>query len=279
MFFNLYNLSLARYFTAFIFIPFLFLIGGCDNSVDPFDSESGLFSIYGYLTLSSERHFIRVKNLNEPPVASSKQELDATVTLENLDTGTLDTLSDSIVVFDGINTHNFRADQPIQPGAAYRLTVERADGGTTQATATMPKMTRVDVDAEEVLDCDESVLLNFRNIPESNQLELSIAVNWDDETQWVHRPNAATQTGIIPLRVVEDAVPDPALAAIEEPERYCTILDDGDMRIAYTHFGPDWPADSVLTDPTESLVENGLGVFGGIHQDTLDFTVKTGGQP
>jgi hypothetical protein len=277
MFSNLRTTSFTRYLTTFLFISLLFLISGCDNSVDPFDSESGLFSIYGYLTLSSEQHFIRVKNLNDPLVEGSKQGLDATVTLENLDTGTLDTLSDSIVVFDGISTHNFRTDQPIQPGAAYRLTVKRADGGTTQATATMPKMTRVDVDAEEVLDCDESVLLNFQNIPESNQLELSIAVNWDDKTQWVHRPNATTQTGIIPLRVVEQAVPDPALAAIEEPERYCTILDDGDMRIAYTHFGPDWPADSVLTDPTESLVENGLGVFGGLHQDTLNFTVNTDG--
>jgi hypothetical protein len=47
------------------------------------------------------------------------------------------------------------------------------------------------------------------------------------------------------------------------------LLKNNYMRVAYTHFGPDWPADSIVANPLGSNVEGGLGIFGGLHRDTL----------
>jgi hypothetical protein len=47
------------------------------------------------------------------------------------------------------------------------------------------------------------------------------------------------------------------------------LLLFGPLRIDYTHFGPDWPSDSVVAAPFASRVENEPGVFGGIHRDTV----------
>jgi len=248
-----------------------FLIGvGCDNTVDPFEEEAGQFSIQGVLTLSQNQHFIRVKDLKDPLIRDSTRVLDATVTLENLATGTTETLADSVVIFDGIFTHNFRTDQDIQPGARYRLTVERPDGRRSQATATMPERTEVDVTPPktESVGCMEGIILRFQNVPDERLLRRSVGVRWNDELHWV-RDDVDTQNGFRPVSIVEEVIPRRVLDTAPSEALYCTLLDDNRVRIAYTHFGPDWPTDRVLANPIRSNVENGLGVFGGVHRDTL----------
>lgn len=252
------------------------ILAGCNTTLEPFDDETGQFSIYGALTLSKEQHFIRVKDLNEPVVQGSTRVLDATVTLENLETGTKETLADSIVTFDGIATHNFRSEQEIQPKATYRLTVERPDERASQATATMPPRTKVEVEPikTDTVSCTQGIRFNFRNVSDARLLTMTIAVYWEKRWRWVEI-NASSQFGILPWRIVEEVVPQHILDTLPDSSYYCTLLDDNKLRMPYTHFGPDWPADSVLADPTESTVENGLGVFGGIHQDTLVRTIDT----
>lgn len=253
-----------------------FLYVGCDNTVEPFAEEAGLFSVYGYLTLSQEKHFIRVKNLNAPAVRDSAHGLEATVTLENLETGRRETLIDSIVVFEGTATHNFHIEQDIQPETEYRLTVENPDGRAVHATATTPEVTEVETDPADsvAVDCLSILNLDFQNVSDPRLIRLSVGISRNDQWHWVPRDIPSTEYGILPWRIVEDALPDALLDPVDE-QAYCTFLDDTEMIIAYTHFGPDWPPDSVLTDPTSSKVENGLGVFGALHRDTLSGTVDT----
>ncbi len=245
------------------------LLGGCDTTLTPFAEDTGLYSVYGFLSFSGP-NFIRVKDLNTPPTGDSTRTLDATVRLENLRTGRTETLVDSVVAFDGTYTHNFRMTQPVVPGATYRLTLARADGQRAEATATMPRQTEVAVEppAADTLACDGEVLLQFQNIRAESPLALSVGLNWSGGRRWVEFGRIDRSTGFIPWRLVEEVVPGYALRELSEKE-YCTVLDGPELRIAYTHYGPDWPADSVLADPTASTVKNGLGVFGGFRRDTL----------
>lgn len=249
------------------------LLVGCDTSLEPFHRNSGLYSIHGVLTLSENTHYVRVKNLNDPVPEDATRKLDATVRLENLTAGTSQTLTDSVVSFEGIHTHNFRVDADIQPQANYRLTVERSDGRVARATATMPPVTEVTVDAREPVKCLFGASFHFRNVPHPRLVEISIGVPWNGAYQWVDR-DIPTQSGFSVWRIAEEVLPRD-ITAVVDSNRYCTYLEDDHYRVAYTHYGPDWPADSTRTNPVASNVENGLGLFGGLHRDTLTVQIDT----
>lgn len=255
----------------------LLLMVGCESTIDPFAEETGQFAIYGFLSVSEGEHFLRVEDLNDPLVPGSTRVISATVTLENLDTGGAEMLVDSIVVFDGIYTHNFRSDQIIQPGATYRITVERPDGGgAAHATATMPPLTEVGVAPEGPATCTEPIEFHFRNVPEPRLLRAAVGVDvTGGRVRWTDLETPEVGADGTPIHsfsassILRNFYPQPVLDSIGPPSKYCVLIDDKKLRLAYTHFGPDWPPDSLLTDPLESPVENGVGVFGGLHRDTL----------
>lgn len=270
---------------ALVALAGLFMLAGCDNTIEPFAEDTGLFSVYGYLSLSNDQHFIRIKDLNDPVTEdASTRELDATVTLEHLATGTTETLTDSIVTFDGVYTHNFRADQEIEPGDTYRLTVERSNGRGVQTTATMPELTEVEIIPGDVVEeCTRNILFYFRNVPEQRLIHVTVGIAWNNDTHWIDLEGPSTDppgdpiSDFTPSTLIATVVPEPILEHIHDnggdEADYCTLLDGNEIPVVYTHFGPDWPADSLRTDPLESDIENGLGVFGGLHRDTLSITI------
>lgn len=262
-----------------VLVAMLLFWSGCDNTVDPFVEENGQFSIHGLLTVSKVKHFIRVKDLNDPVDADSARVLDATVTLENMSTGTTETLTDSIVTFDGLFTHNFRTDQDIQPGTSYRLRVERPNGRFSEATATMPPAATLEIEPTptDTAKCDGQILLTFEGVPLDGLVRISAAVRWEDQLHWTEQKRLTLPTGgYVPWRIINQVLPDPVLRSVGDPAQYCSeLLDDDTVHITYTRFGPDWPADSVLANPIESSVKNGLGIFGGIQRDTVLRTVDT----
>lgn len=251
------------------------LLFGCDAALDPFAGTAGLYYIYGVFEVTEEEHYVRVQNLNRPPQPEDSAPLNATVTLENLTSGTSTGLVDSTITFDETVTHNFQVDTPIQPGATYRLTVERSDGRRTQATATMPDTTEISLDPApgSTVPCDRDILLRFRDLPDGTHIRRSVGVRWDGSWRWIQDrlgpANDFIQGGLMPWLIVEKALPTVPLQTINNPKKYCRLLDEKQIRVAYTQFGPDWPPDSVRADPTQSNVENGLGIFGGVRRDTL----------
>lgn len=71
--------------------------------------------------------------------------IDALVTLEELETGTIVTMSDSLTKYfsqylgDGETfAHNFSTTMSVLPGRHYRLTATRSDGATASATGLVP---------------------------------------------------------------------------------------------------------------------------------------------
>lgn len=118
----------------------LFLFVGCDATIDPIRKDT--YSVYGYISPSADRQFIRVKPLEEPLRADANRTLDVTVTLQNVNTGKTLPLRDSVIVFvdegDSLVTHNFWTDADIQPETTYQLSVEGKDGVVTRAETTTP---------------------------------------------------------------------------------------------------------------------------------------------
>lgn len=261
----------------------LLVLGGCDNSLDPIQEDVGLFSVYGYISPTNDHQLIRVRDLNDPLVRDSTRTLTATVTLENLETGRTETLTDSIVTFQGIFTHNFQPRQDIQHGVTYRLSVQRTDGRSVQTTATTPEVTTVDLKPAGPVECVEQVEIFFRNVTDQRLVRVSVGFAWRNHLTWVDLDvptigdTGTPYNAFNPATILEGVFPERFQDTLgQDPANFCGALDDDKFRIAYTHFGPDWPTDRVLTDPLESNVENGLGIFGGLRRDTLIKTVTPG---
>jgi len=267
---------------------------GCDNSIEPYSRRS-TFSIYGYLNTSTPRQVIRVKDVNEPLVGdSASPSIDATVTLEELSTGTTRTLQDSVIFFDNVATHNFWTDWTLQPDTEYRVTVRRSDGVTTQSTARTPTDT-APVAAPDSGNCLTPFTVQLPDV-HSVQRVYEVKVGYLPEREygtdgwiWV----AADDFDPIRVRLSNDRVeiqfiPEPVLAttlpsidtrplAIYKPR--CWLLNENRVRVAYVELGPGWQdrsaAQSIRLDSGSRFVQNGMGFFGALRQDTLAVTVDT----
>lgn len=258
----------------------LILSLGCDPSIDPIDRDAGLFSIYGYLNLTTEPHYVRIRNLKDPILDDSTAGVNATVRLENLETGATEVLDDSIVVFQGVQTHNFSSDLDILPSDKYRIVVEREDGESTEATATMPPLTKTDDRPSGPVNCTDHFRVNFPNVPEPRFVRINLGIHWRGRWRWTHvdEPNVGEggvpTVAFAPTTIIRRIIPERILITTGPPREYCDLLGKKAVRVAYTHFGPDWPADSLLANPVASRVENGLGVFGGLHRDTIEKAIE-----
>ena len=258
-------------------------LAACDNSIEPFVEDQGTLSIYGYLSLSDDKHFVRVKDLSEPLIEDTTRELDATVTLQNRTTGNTEVLADSVVVFDGVTTHNFWVKKDIQPDTEYNLTVEDSDGQVVQATATTPAPTDVRVRPSTSPDlpdgeCRTSFRLTFNNISDLRLIrDVSIGFSLDNEMRWISRSvndisSDAPTHRFRPLSILSSLIEDASI----EGDEYCALLDDDTFYIAFTRLGPDWPPAVALNDPLNSeTVGGGQGAFGGLVRDTTTVTIDT----
>jgi hypothetical protein len=127
----------------------LFILGvgsGCEDTFEPFKSSDQHFSIFGYLNATADTQWIRVAPIRQS-VFTSPGKLDATVTLEDLGTGTATELHDSVFRYQATANleggaeswaHNYWTDVPIEFGATYRLSVVAANGETTTAIVPVP---------------------------------------------------------------------------------------------------------------------------------------------
>jgi hypothetical protein len=121
-----------------IFLCLFFGVISCDNTLNPVDTENGIFAVYGALDLRSDTNYIRVNDLNQPFTEDATRNIDAEVVLENLDSGFREVLEDQRVLFQGVYQHNFKAAQPITPNTEYRITVTRSDGAVLSLNTTSP---------------------------------------------------------------------------------------------------------------------------------------------
>lgn len=279
------NVSVVRRLLALCAI--LALLVGCENTLDPLSGERG-FTIHGFVNVSAERHFIRVRDLKSPLTADATRTLDATVILRNVETGAATPMQDSVVIFQDVYTHNFWAEVDIAPATQYQVIVEGPDGTTTTATTQTPG--EIEIDREPASgNCLNNFKIWFRGITELNLISTRVGFRFGGRTTWVDEspafeanapPGADARLVFQPERILAVEIPsqdNPDTSRRYEPR--CLKLDTETIRIAFTHLGPAWSGeipDGFTFDPTDSrFVENGVGFFGGLRQDTVSVTVDT----
>ena len=260
------------------------LLIGCDNTLDPI-SNDGVFTIHGALNASADRQFVRVRSLNSPLTSDATRELDATVRVENLRTGAVTALQDSVTTFGDVYVHNFWADLDVEPDTEYRVVAERPDGATSTATMRTPEVVEVERTRTDG-NCLDFYRVQFPSVREQNLIQAQIGFQVDGRTFWVSRPTgfggAGVEVGFQPERVLaeEISLQDNPSTRLRYESR-CLRLSDDRLLVAYKHLGPAWsgriPGDLTFDPTISDDVDNGLGFFGGYREDTVAVRVDTSG--
>jgi hypothetical protein len=125
---------------------------GCDDTFMPIAPTDRNFSIFGYLDASADTQWIRMMPIRSTTL-TAPGPLGATVTLENVATGRVVELRDSVFRFlgnpdvgsDGVFLHNYWTTERIEPGATYRFSAKLDAGKTSEAAVAIPPEYQVEV--------------------------------------------------------------------------------------------------------------------------------------
>ena len=277
------------------FFSIVFLVAGCDTSIDPVRKHT--YSIYGYLSTEAQQQFIRVKPLDVPLRADANRIVDATVTLENMSDGTTYTLQDSVISFvdqgDTLITHNFWTDADIKPETRYRLVVKRDEEVVTTATTTTPTNTPV-----SAVPTKGNCLTRFRvefNDALHKPILLRGEFDYDGQHHRVpidaeirHSAGSSPFIEFVPERQLLDAripakerITRPFAPTLVPPR--CLDLDSDTIQVDYVYASSNWHEFDV--DPTSpgnfvqyvqnTQVENGQGFFGALSRGEVVVKVDT----
>jgi hypothetical protein len=266
----------------------LLLMVGCDPSVQPFaPSDRYHYSVFGVLNPVEDTQWVRVEPISVPSHDGAPRTLDATVTLEHVESGQTWVLRDSVMeVVSGEPQHNFWTTAPIAAGSTYRLAVQNGEGDTTRATTTtpnappttrvrdslqlpcIPSLPRANRFNVRVLDTENLAALQVRYY-QTFQKSVYYTFDWYDETTKNGERYEATIDYLDDLRTAN-------------PQRGKPCTADSAFVIAAAG-GPDWPAwgeysGASLTELTRpdsfSNVQGGHGTFLGVYSDTTKVEVR-----
>lgn len=131
------NTSLLSYFALFAMI-FIFILQSCDDTFEPLkENDRFFFSIYGYLDASVDTNWIRLIPLREG--IDILPDVNATVTLEHMESGTVAVMNDSLFQYVGGRISlNYWTTMELVPGDTYRLIAARDDGKQSSVVIEMP---------------------------------------------------------------------------------------------------------------------------------------------
>ncbi len=250
----------------------IWTLPGCDNTMNAFDEEAGLYSIYGYLDVHEDVNYLRVRDLNTSPGAEDADEIDAEVEMVNLKTGASEVLQDSVVQFEEIYTHNFRTTLDIDYDTPYEVTVTRSDGAQFAVQALTPS--RADSYATPMNeDCETPIELRFERM-NGGMIDLEVGVVLNNQTFWANprdedffgdRGEDLLSVTFIPQLLLNFIFGDES--GIE-----CYQLESEFIQVRYTHLGPGF------FDPTETGgidVPGGFDRFGGLYRNSYSFPIDT----
>ncbi|MEX2601819.1 MAG: hypothetical protein WD355_09240 [Balneolaceae bacterium] len=118
----------------------LLSLSGCNETFEPWiENDRYHFSIYGYLDSSADTQWVRVMPVREDFLLDPEQPIDATVTLEHIETGETVVMSDSLFTYPhGVYAYNYWTTMKLKPEQTYRVVVTRSDEAASQATTTLP---------------------------------------------------------------------------------------------------------------------------------------------
>jgi hypothetical protein len=253
------------------------LCAGCEDNFDPLNQERDDYTVYGALNLYADVNHVRVRNLDAPFTADSTRELDVTVTLTDEGRGVTETLQDSVVQYENVNTHNFRALMDIRPETQYRLTV-RPDRGedTLQVTTTTPRIAERSAEPTG-MDCETPIQLTFDPVQSPQDIKVVVGFRHKGEREETEvqmesadAPDQITTT-FTPKEVLN--TPPPCVPPeYEPPPTWCHDLDTAKLYIKYIHFGPE---STWLPEADSVSLSGGTGAFRSYYRDEFPVPIDT----
>ena len=269
------------------FILSLFLTGlifsACDNTIQPFEEEETLFSVYGSFELTDSTHYIRIKDTNKPLIPDSTKELDAEVTLENTANGNHFELEKQTEQMGELYAHNFPVYKEVQPSTEYRLTIENPEGKKAVTYATTPPFSEAESPHIDEF-CTTEVEVQFPDAEKPERISSSVGFKYLGEFHWLtYHPetNADGEVsitfepqGLINIKFMDEF--DFTMDPYENPPVLCNELDEDFFRVEFRHFGPEWDGYSTPVSPLESVdVKHGIGFFGAYYDNYFDLPLDT----
>lgn len=118
---------------------------GCDASIEGTLETNSIYTLFGQLDVDADTQAVRVIAISATLDSVDPEDIDAEVTLQNLQTGEERTWADSLVSYgDGTRGHVFYAPLQVSFDEQYRLEVRRSDGALSSVSVTVPPETTLD---------------------------------------------------------------------------------------------------------------------------------------
>lgn len=267
----------------FILFSFLVCVGisSCDNSLDPIDLETGgNYSIYGFLDLNEETHYIRVRELKEPFTKVATESIDATVSLQNLTRGSTATLESRVRDHEGVNLHEFVYNNEIIPKDTYRLTVERSDGfevniSITAPTKPEPRVAPINQNCYVPIDFEMEPVFGSTVVLQIG-IRLDNEDDEEDEEKYLWAPPRVLSAGNdqSPGKITFTFIPKEQLNEMlnffSDPQ-FVEYIKNDKIYINYTHFGPGFYEQ--ITPESFDIMDTQR--FGAVYFDTLAIPIDT----
>jgi hypothetical protein len=261
-------------------------------------SDQYRYSLYGTLDVNADTQVVRVSSLADSVQVGAAPSLEATVSLENLDTGAQVALQDSLMTVTGdTRVHNFWTVHPIEPGTAYRIAV-RSEGEvvTTVETSTPAEAPAVSYGRALRLPCQVD---RFGDpIPGQNTFELQVGAPEQLAALQVLYPITRLRGAQRPAPVDSllarfghldaprtpqvDIAYAPDLIALNTRDEGCigrsSFFRDS-VLVAVARGGPEWPdwldvpLNELARPDSFSNVQGGHGFVGGIYSDTVQVPI------
>lgn len=281
------------FITAYLYsLLLIFVFTGCrETNINPYETDTGIYSVYGAINLEETEHVLRVRDLNTFHQDSNSIHIDADVTFYDLENGTSQSLRDSVVQFPANYTHNYILDKKFEPRQPYRITVERSDGLSVSSEFTTPGVPEAYIfPFAEGLSCFTTVLITFRNLPPDEQIRWEIGFQYNGQIYWRELTNQCPQN-YYPERnelvvsmdtrgLLNTVFPPPSSNGLcrfgSSPEVSCSDLNSNEVQIRFLQLGPEWDLIFPVrpSDPVDvGSIQNGLGFLGAYHRGSLEYTV------
>lgn len=278
---NMYDKIINATSTLTLAVMCLVSCGDEFNSVQ--DNSDTPFSIQGYLESPTDTNWVRISEVRNKLYLEEDAILDATVTLEHLESGEVVTMEDSLFqIEEEYYAYNFWSTMSLEPEQSYLLTVERSDGETSSAKVTMPETF-----PEPEINASYYIGGKIHEVEYLVAVDIHYTVRNDRNGQIkVFQFSHRHHTFSINFENGDELPSDEHNILIDDSADRATITEfykRGDSVIDHTYLsrsmyiasaGPDWvdfpSLDPLVKElPEIGNVENGVGFLGGVVSRTF----------
>lgn len=247
----------------------LLSLWGCDNTLVPFEDSTGNYSVYGVLDASKDVNYIRIKDLSLP-IDDVPEAINATATLKSITTGEVETLKDTLIKFEGVNTHNFISRMNIEPESTYQLTITNLSGESFSVSASTPKVSdrNLIVTENPANPCNSNITTRFTPYDPDLPITVQLGLESRYELYWfdIIFPEARDFEDLFVINFSLNDMVGRYLLPGNSTSNNCHILSSTTIHFRYTHFGPEYLSGAA----SDSLNASGnVGSLIGVYSDSF----------